>query len=121
MKDKKESKDDDILFLSDDEIETLCKNHNLDCHITSGGLISITSNVSRWRITHDNFRKIKLYHQNQKYNVNRKNHKKYAEGYHQQKVNANNLLEAIRYIYEHDKWFLKNQNNKKNKFSTNLL
>ena len=107
-KNKKNMKNN-LIYFTDEEIEKICKYHNLKCRIASGGLIFVTSSFSNWRIFHKDFKNIKVYHENYKQGIklSYKKHKKFSEGFHQQKIDVNNMFSAIRYIYWHDKKFIK--------------
>lgn len=107
---------DKKVFCSDEEIEKICSYHNLQCYFASGGLVFIKSSIGNWRILHDNCKNNKLYHENYKcgMTLKHKKHKKFSEGYHQQKVNSSNMFEAIKYIYCHDEKLIGYKNYNKN-------
>lgn len=99
-------------FFSERKIEKICQQLHMSCRF-SEGIIFINTQLARWRIYHDGTGVLNIYHENYRQNRSEafKRRKKCNEGFHQQQVKIDSYYAALYYIYNHDRNFLKKDNN----------
>lgn len=91
------------LPLTNKNIGRICKYHHVEYQILSD-MVSIKTPYSNWRIRIKGDEVVKLMHENLR--IKRSDYrkaKKYAEGFHEQKLPSKNFYEVIWYIKCHDK------------------
>lgn len=104
------------LPLTEKNIANICKRAGLSYHMINNAVF-VKSGFSSWIIYLEDDQVINLYHEN--YKVNREHrlkrqHQKFAEGYHKQELYSDNFYEVIQYIRKHE-MFAKNRLPKKNR------
>lgn len=101
------------LPLTEDNIRRICSELGLSCSVGQD-VIFIKTVFSRWAVYIRNGKVQKLHHEN--YRAYRseylKKQKKYAEGYHEQKLPSDNFYDVAFYIKCHDESFIKKMGQK---------
>lgn len=98
------------LPLTDENIELICKQFNMKCHIGES-VIFLTTNCGYWRIYLAGEEVDEVFHGNFRVSKSEfKKKKKWNEGYHKQKISQIRFYDVVRYIYFHDKNSYANRN-----------
>lgn len=102
------------LPLCEKNIIRICKQFSLQCSI-SVNVVFVKTHFGVWRIYYQDNYVTDVYHENYKMKKSEFLKKRKAnEGFHKQNVESDNFYDVIRYIYYHDKDFMK-RHEKKNK------
>ena len=93
--------------LSDENIGSICRYFGFEYNISIGAVF-IKTNYSAWIVFYSDNKVTDIYHENYRKNLSLYNKKpKFVEGFHHQNKNIDNFYDAVRYIYYHEKNFLK--------------
>lgn len=92
------------LPLTDENIELICKQFNMKCHIGES-IVFLTTNCGCWRVYLVGEEVNEVFHGNYRVSKNEfKKKKKWNEGYHKQNISKVRFYDVVRYIYHHDKY-----------------
>ncbi|KXL52272.1 exonuclease [Anaerotignum neopropionicum] len=89
---------------SEEKIAKLCEKFEMECNF-SNKVIFIRTNISNWRIYHDEEKIINIFHENYRKSEKVRKKIKFNDGYHVQNIKCRNLYDAINYIHKHDENF----------------
>lgn len=91
------------------EVERFCAKRNIACTVACRWIFLRTP-AAHWRIAHDGYKVLAVYHENLRWPKGGKGRSKMMEGFHQQTVYSQDVFEIIDYIHRHDQRFLQSKN-----------
>ena len=91
------------LPVTEENIQHICDKYEMKCNI-SDYVVFLTTKCGYWRIYLNGDKVEKVLHGNyQMRKSDFKKHKKFSEGFHQQRIWTNDFYDVVRYIYCHDR------------------